>query len=192
MPEDRDLDRSIDEALGTYADSFTDANLTGRVLVRLASERATRPRLRWLPWAVIAFPAAVCLLLFVYFGPGITKAHVAPQVENARLHNPAGNSARLQPRAASTAEITRQFRRAAPRPHRLATATAAQPLPKLDVFPTPTPLTPQERALAVYVARAPQAERQALAQSEQELNPLTVASMRVMPLETPDETANTN
>ncbi len=192
MPEDRDLDRFIDAALETYADPRLDENLAERVLTRLANEPAPQPRLVWLPWAAIAFPAAICLLLLVRSGPGITKPHAAPPIPSAQLHNPAGISVRPHWHAAHPPETARQINRIAPHRHPLAATTAPQPLPKLDVFPTPTPLTRQERALAVYVAHTPQAEQEALAQSEQEPMPLTVASIHVMPLEAPDNGANTN
>ncbi len=200
MPEDRDFDRMIDAALGTYADSSADANLADRVLSRLANEPAPQPRLRWLPWTAVALPAGVCLLWLIHFGPGITRRHVAPPIQSARLRHPAAISTRPYPHPAPGVETAQQINRATPHPHPAAVATAQQPLPKLDVFPTPTPLTRQERALAMYVAHTPQAAQQALARSEQEQVPLTVASIHVlqvesipvMPLEAPDEGANTN
>jgi hypothetical protein len=192
MAEDCDLDRLIDAALKTYAESHTDANLAGRVLTRIANEPARRPRLGWLAWSAVALPAAICLLLLVHFGPRTTKPRVIAPMQSAQVHTGADRSVPPSPHATRKAERAREIRRAAPHPHALVAATAPQPLPKLDVFPTPTPPTPQERALATYVAKAPKAEQQALAQSEQEPNPLNVASMRVMPLEAPDEGANTN
>jgi hypothetical protein len=192
MPEERDLDQLIDAALGTYADSSADEDLAGRVLTRVANEPARRPRLGWVAWSAVALPAAICLLLLVHFGPRTTKSRVTAPRQSAQVHNPVTVSVPTHALATRKAERAQEVRRGAPHPHPVVAAAAPQPLPKLDVFPTPTPPTPQERALAVYVAKAPQAEQQALAQSEQEPTPLTVASMRVMPLEAPDEGANTN
>jgi hypothetical protein len=192
MTEDRDLDRFVDAALGTYGDSFADENLAERVLARLTHEPASQPRFRWLPCAAVAFPAAICLLMLVHSGPRITKPHAAPTSQSALLHNPAGISVDQHPPAATRPETAWQINRAASHRHPMATTAGSQPLPKLDVFPTPTPLTRQERALAVYIAHTPQTEQAALAQSEQEPMPVTVASMHVMPLEAPDSGANTN
>lgn len=192
MSEDRDLDGLIDAALGTYGDSPADAHLAGRVLARLANEPARRPRLGWLAWSAVALPAAVCVLLLVHFGPWTKKSGVAAPIESAQAHAPAEIAVPAHAHEAPRGERKRTIHRGASHPNALVTATAPQPLPKLDVFPTPTPPTPQERALAVYVAHAPQAEQQALAQSEQQETPLTVASIHVMPLEAPDEGANTN
>lgn len=58
MPEERDLDRFVDAALGTYADRCLDENLAERILTRLANESAPQQRRAWLPWAAVALPAA--------------------------------------------------------------------------------------------------------------------------------------
>jgi hypothetical protein len=192
MPEDPDLDSLIDAALETYADRSADANLAERILSRLANEPAPKMRPGWLPWAAVAFPAAICLLLLAYFGWGTADSHTAPDIQGAQLHNPAGPSVR--PQAIWTAEParTRHINHVALLQHSLADTAKLQPPPKLDVFPTPTPLTRQERALAVYVAHTPRAEQQALARSEQEQTPLTVASIHVIPLDSSDDDVNTN
>jgi hypothetical protein len=192
MSEGRELDRLIDAALDTYAAPSPDANLAGKVLARLAEEHASRPRLRWFLWVGGAVPAVICLLLAVYSGLGIAKRVGPPPIPRAQVHELARNSVPPLPRATSRIVAMPQAAHPAPRKERLAAATAPHPLPKLDIFPTPTPLTPQERALAEYVARMPQAARRALAQSEQEETPLTVASIRVMPIELSDASTNTN
>lgn len=192
MSEGRELDRLIDAALDTYAAPSPDANLARKVLARLAKEPASRPRLRWLLWVGGALPAAICLLLAVYSGLRIAKREGPPPIPRAQVHEVAQNSVPPLPRATSRIVAAPQIAHAAPPKKRLTAATAPHPFPRLDVFPTPTPLTPQERALAEYVARMPQAARRALAQSEQEETPLTVSSIRVMPLEPSDASTNTN
>ena len=187
MHEDRDLDCLIDEALRTYAHQATDANLIERILSRLANEPASKARLGWVPWAA-ALTAAICLVMLVLFGPKSTRTPALP-MQNAQFHNPAGLSAR--PRA-QTAKTAKRTNRDAPRLRSIPATAASQPLPKLDMFPTPSPLTSQDRALAIYVAHTPRAELQALARSEQEQTPLTVASIHVMPLDWSDDDTNTN
>lgn len=192
MSEQRDLDRLIDAALDTYAEPSPDANLAGRVLACLPQERSPRPRLRWLLWAAGALPAAICLLLAVYSGLEIAKRDGPLPVPSPQVDQAARIPVRPLQRPTSKIESASQFARIARPQERLTAATVPQPLPKLDVFPAPTPLTPQERALAEYVAQTPQAARLALAQSEQEETPPTVASIHVMPLNPPDEGANKN
>lgn len=191
MPEDRNLDRLIDAALATYADAHPGENLAEHILTRLANEPAPRPRLAWQPWAIVAFSAAIYLLLLVHSRSAFTKPYTAPPIQSALVQNPTATAGSPHTHGARTPGAARQINGAAPHRQPFAATAVPQPLPKLDVFPTPTPLTRQERALAVYIAHTPQAEQEALAQSEQEAMPLTVASIHVMPLEAPDDALTT-
>ncbi len=190
MPEDKEPDVEINAALATYAEPKADMELAGRILDRMAAEPARPPRLRRLGWAV-ALPAAICVLLLVRSGPKTAKPDVAAPEQTARLGNRAaqlGDRARFpaRPRTAVVAREQTGRRIHRPQPHpSLLTVDGLRALPKLDVFPTPEPPTPQERALAVYVAHLPPAEQRALARSEQEPVPLTVASIHTLPLATP-------
>jgi hypothetical protein len=61
-------------------------------------------------------------------------------------------------------------------------------LPKLDVFPAPQPLTPQEQALVVFVAQAPETGRKAFAEAQQKIGtPISIAAIHIPPLESPDK-----
>jgi hypothetical protein len=63
--------------------------------------------------------------------------------------------------------------------------TQPAPLPKLDVFPTPRPLTAEEQALAVFISHASDAERKALIESQKQFQaPISIAAIRIPPLET--------
>jgi hypothetical protein len=58
------------------------------------------------------------------------------------------------------------------------------PRPKLDVFPTPQPLTPQERALSSMATQAPVPLRKALAEAQtQEDTPVRIAAIHIPPIE---------
>jgi hypothetical protein len=64
-------------------------------------------------------------------------------------------------------------------------------LPKLNVFPTPQPLTPSEKALVTYIAHAPEAERNALVDAQKQMDaPLSIAAIDIQPLEPPEEGGN--
>jgi hypothetical protein len=66
-------------------------------------------------------------------------------------------------------------------------AATAAPLPKLDVFPTPQPLTPEEQVLAVFAAKAPLTERQALLDAQKQADaPLSIAALQIQPLDPPN------
>jgi hypothetical protein len=180
MPDARDLDHMIDAALGTYADASTDEGIAQRVLARLAHEPAPPRRLRWAAWMAVPIPAVLCLLLLVRFVPRIANRPPAQAAQSAHVDRAASIASQLRPHAAAPTH------RAAHRSRQIAAATVSQPLPKLDVFPTPALPSSQERALAVYVAHIPPAAQQALAQSELEPMPLTVASMHFTPVKVAD------
>jgi hypothetical protein len=190
MREKDNLDLLIDSALATYADPGPESGLEDRVLVTLAAVRTETPRVRarwrgrWLPWAV-AVPIAVGLL-FLWLSPRRDKPLPASEPQEARSAAPRA----IAPHANSSSEVRREV------PHRHA-ARATQPatpvqtaqaalLPKLDVFPTPQPLTAEERALAAVVTQIPLPARQALieAQSLDHL-PVRIAEIQIPPLEPP-------
>jgi hypothetical protein len=180
MHDDRDeLDRILDSALTTYADPGADSGLDSRILGRIALQAAPTPRRRWLPWA-IALPVAGSLLFFaMLFRPGANhtpssstqQAQVTPQPPAA----PAQAAHQQAPRAASIGRAAAPLHKSHPR--RIAVAARLTRLPKLDVFPTPQPITPQVQNLAQSVARMSQSQRHALTQSQPQEVPFTVASM---------------
>jgi hypothetical protein len=62
---------------------------------------------------------------------------------------------------------------------------------KLAVFPTPQPLTPQERALYALATQVPEDQRQAILNARKnDSAPLDIAAIRIPPLEMPEEGKN--
>ena len=192
MREKDDLDLLIDSALTTSADPGPDSGLEDRLLATLSPARTETPqvpsgiRRRWLPWAV-ALPIAVGLL-FLWLLQGRDKP--LPVLQPQEAHSAAPNA--IAPHANSSTEV----RPAAPHTHRVRvtqptspsqTAQAA-PLPKLDVFPTPQPLTAEERALVEVVMQAPLPAREALVEAQSlDTVPIRIAEIRIPPLEPPDQ-----
>jgi hypothetical protein len=192
MREKDDLDLLIDSALATYADPGPDSGLENRVLAALSAIHAEpptvitpRPR-RWLPWA-IAVPIAAGLL-FLWLSIARNKPLPASEPQQARQSAPGP----IAPPAAPSNEV----RRAVPRRHpvripqpssSVQTAQAA-PLPKLDVFPTPQPLTTEERALVGVVTETPLPAREALVEAQSlDHQPIRIAEIHIPPLEPPDQ-----
>jgi hypothetical protein len=67
-------------------------------------------------------------------------------------------------------------------------AGASLARPKLDVFPTPQPLTAEERALALVATQSPAPLRRALVEAEkQDDAPIRIADIRISPLDLPDQ-----
>jgi len=220
MRETNPFDHELDAALATYADPGDESALAQRVLARLAAESpsaegggAFNPRIlppestralapeglaspisqrRWLPWA-IALPVAACLLFLFLSAP--KSPHPSPRTaEQSHPSQPpstltAHTGPQPAPRPQSTKRPTPRAQAALPQPATLATNIV--PLPKLDVFPTPHPLTPEEQALAVVAAQTPTPELQALANAQTQPGQLlNIATVHIPPLEPPNQGQN--
>lgn len=125
-----DLDRELDAALASYADVEPRAGLEQRVLARL--ERGERSR-GWFTWA-LAIPALAALIIAVWWARP-TEVPAPPPVIAARIPF-------VKRETPVVPTVTRHRRR-----------PAAGELPKLAVFPSPSPLSEQERLLLAYVNR---------------------------------------
>ena len=181
MPEGDDLDRMLDTALSSYAEpapGFENRLLRSMTLVR--------PRRRWRAWA-IGVPLAACLLLMaaVYFLPGrrpqrmaVERAHQTP------MQAVPAEAGGLQP---TIHAVARRQRRRRERSVLREASTVA--VPKLDVFPSPQPLTAEERTLMAGAGKGSEAQRQKLlAASRVPADaPLTIASLYVAPIGVADE-----
>jgi hypothetical protein len=194
MREKDDLDLLIDSALATYADPGPDAGLEGRMLAALSPVRKELPRRalirgRWLPWAV-ALPIAAGLL-FLWLSTQREKPIPASEPQQARESVPNPIAPRVDSRSPSP--IKEQHRHTVlirPQPSPVETAQAA-PLPKLDVFPTPQPMTPEERALTAVVTETPLHARPAVIDAESlDHQPIRIAEIQIPPLEPPTQGQN--
>ncbi len=199
MREKDDLDVLLDSALSTYADpgqdsrldSGLDSGLAQRILARIAAvresaERTPATRRRWLPWA-IALPAAACVLLFIVLGPKIVQQPSSRTT--AVAHSPEQSAALSAPTTAARPEPVHRTRRPTSKAQSVPLHRAAPPtpLPKLDIFPTPQPLTPEERALVIVATQIPESQRQALVEAQRQGDePLSVAAIHIPPLELPE------
>jgi hypothetical protein len=162
------LDRELDAALANYAAAEPREGIEERILANLRAERNHAFVRSWGWPAMGALAAGVVvfvLLLAVRFGkprsnvtahvgaqlfPVVTPPAVAPPAES----HTAGNK---RPGGVSPAPRKKSMSVAHPRPHSREDENASAP--KLDVFPSPQPLSEQEKMLAAYVA---QHERQAV------------------------------
>lgn len=189
MPEKDELDLLLDSALSTYADPGADSGLEQRVLAAIEVARhSERPRLfakarRWLPCAIAIPIAAGLLLLWLSIPksvhapistPQIAERHPAPQniVSTSQPVQPPPNTAHRRHRSPSAIPPSA--------PDQVARSL---PLPKLDVFPTPSPLSPEERALVTVAETGPPSQREALIESQQHPDaPLSIAALNIPPL----------
>jgi hypothetical protein len=189
MHERDELDHLLRSALSTYADPGPGSGLEERIAARIRTESALPTRNPRLLWA-LHLAAAACLLLVVLFTPKPPHLQLDSAEQSRLLQQPHTTIALSQaPRAASTAGLFNQARAGVRKSQQpiLVTYSPAS-LPKLDVFPTPRPVTATERLLA---SQAPASELQALAGAPMQADlPPSFASIHNPPLEPPDEGEN--
>ncbi len=148
-----DLDRALDLALAKYAAVEPRVGLEQRILATLRAEPARHRKFMW-RWSV----ALATLVVVVATGiawrsskpahPEVTQRPlITLPTSPERPVNPANREANVIP-----SQNKRPARRLSVRHAQPAVVT---PAPKLDVFPSPRPLSEQEKILASYVAKAP-------------------------------------
>jgi hypothetical protein len=195
MRENDELDLLIDSVLSTYGDPGPDSGLDQRVLARISSARASErvapaSRRRWLPW-VVGLPVAAGLLLFFFLaGPKTASPPTSvakgmaqtQQVPIVTAPSEAASAHRSEP-VSSNGHVPFNLRS---RSGKQASRTVA--LPKLDVFPTPQPLTAEEQALVAFAVRAPESERRSFIEAQKQAEaPLRIAAIEIPPLDSTDK-----
>ena len=194
MHENDDLDRMLNSSLSNYGDPGADTGLAERILARVSSEQSpSRSAPRWrsgfLLWA--ALPAAACVLLTLLVlrsaGPRIAHPSASlPQPSSTSSGSKTPAVANITP-AQKTPLIARH--RTAPRPTIAVAKAAARP--KLDVFPLPQPLSPEEQALYAFATQVPEKQRQAILDAQKNADaPLDIAAIHIQPLEISDTGKN--
>jgi hypothetical protein len=163
---DKQLDELLDTMLSAYSAVQPRPGLEDRIRAGMR-EAAERPALPWWSWKWLwagAAVAAALLLLMVW--PGHHRPASAPA--NTVVHVPATAQPVPQAQAgAAVAPVEAAKHRPKLRvPPRL--QDASLPLDRRPaVFPTPTPLSEQERLLLSYYARTPRKELIAQSQPDQ-------------------------
>jgi hypothetical protein len=159
-----EMDRIIDAGLAGYAAHEPLAGLEDRVLNRVRLANAGRRRSRYAYWGLAA--AAVGALMVVAVMPRSSHAPAAKPVETKQVRTfPPHPAAPL-----THAAVPRRQPK-----HKTA-------LPKREQFPTPTPLTPEERAL-IAVAQLPPADLEALAGMQTSSEEIRIAPIEIPPLQ---------
>ncbi len=149
------LDRILDAALAKYATVEPRIGLEDRVLANLRAEGAQASRnagWRWWQWTAAAVAAAIVVAMFAWRSGMPTHPAIAhrPAISTPGAKETEAQSAlngNGKPTHVRTRRTPTDERPAHPNP---AVAAAA---PKLDVFPSPQPLSEQEKILANYVAQ---------------------------------------
>ena len=153
-------ERVLDEGIAGYASAEPLAGIEERILAKIRA--AGRPERRLKGWVVglLVGVAGLCLLVML----PLRKEEVRPLPVRAGVVVPAQVS--VSKKAASVL-------------HRRARVRA---LPKLAVFPTPSPLTVEERQLMAMVAADPKGTAEAFESLEKRNEPLAIAPLVIEPL----------
>lgn len=155
---ENNLDRVLEAALGKYAAVEPRAGLEDRVLANLRAERMQAADYSWRKWSVVAaLAAAIIVAIAIASKPGTSAREVVRHDPVAPL-TPAQNTP--QPKLAFNGQGNAlQMKVPTQRPIRhppAPTAVVKTGQPKLDQFPSPQPLSEQEKILANYVAKYPE------------------------------------
>lgn len=150
----------LDAALKKYGDSEPRPGLENRLLAVLRTEQQTRPRRDWMAWPAVASLAAALIVIAGLFQT--TKQGEVPAIRStpaAPLISRATSVPVTQPGSTRTGRQNEKRR-----------------LPRPEQFPSPQPLSEQERLLASYVEKFPrqatlvaQVQTAALQEEEREL-----------------------
>jgi hypothetical protein len=156
---EHDLNQWLESALGQYSKAEPRPGLENRILASLQTERSRiTARRRWW-WAAGAAVAAATIVLAVWLGHGDHTR--TPDAIGVSAEITVGDGDRLAtPRdvrpATQPAELAAVKARRQPSTDPAAGAHQVGDVAKLDQFPTPTPLSDQEKLLARYVEQFPQ------------------------------------
>ncbi len=164
--EPRDeLDRILDGALSAYSTAEPLDGLEQRVLNRIGGVKA--PRRRFGFWG---FALAASAVLLIGIAVLETRSHPAPNV--------AGSAA-----PAKHATETRVAAPVRPAVRRTRHVTRKRGRPEQMVFPTPTPLTTEERALVAFVEQHPKEALVAFTDApKRDIEPISIEPIQIPPL----------
>ena len=190
----RFVDQVVDASLRWYARTESRPGLEGRVLAGVrARQQAARRRAAW-TWALgTAAMAALLTLLVVH--PSRRQRAQLPETTPARAtvtHGQKGTDRDYQLAAPTAAEIARPLQPRMPRRlPRSATQRSVETRPQQ--FPTPRPLSEQEKLLVEYVkllkdspaALAPEPDQDV--EHDLDIPPITIASIKIEPLTLPEK-----
>jgi|SRR5271155_212530 len=150
------LDRELDAALAKFTAAEPRTGLEDRILANLRAQQAQVTRRPWWRWpALAALTVAIMVTVFLAWR---SERPVQKIASNPSTTKPIDGHAGTQTNrrgSGTTQPATGSRRPLKPRPvsHPV---QVASPAPKLDQFPSPQPLSEQERILAGYIANYPE------------------------------------
>jgi hypothetical protein len=192
VPERDELDRMIDAELARYGEPRV--GLEQRILARVSAQ-GSRPSWPVRAWQVLTLAGAIAALVFamsILFLP--RTAHRGTGATTARStsvdDSPVASVKSVVPETPIRVPHVKEIAKPASsslRNYRSPASPGPVQRPKLDVFPAPQPLSPQERAMINFARQLPDAERQKLIVDQKHTEePLQVSSIRISPITVPE------
>jgi len=152
--KEHEIEQWLDAALRQYGNAEPRIGLENRVLANVQSERnRIASQRRW--WWAAGMVTVAAIVAALWVGETGSGKHPATTVGNTTpTHRQAAEAPRgPMPRAPVTHPVKEVVRR---HPGKQPIRDLALTAPKLDQFPSPTPLNEQEKMLARYVQEFPQ------------------------------------
>jgi hypothetical protein len=175
-------DRKLDAALAKYTAVEPRAGLESRILANLRAKREEMPHHAWWQWSwAVAAAVFITGALFVWRSvgpshPQIAKQPAAAQQESVKPTRQLASNQTADNRAGSKPGLAHKSGVISRRPSNPAVAEA---YPKLDVFPSPQPLSDEELALAQYVRNFP-SDAKSVAQAQEATEKEVLAKMQAL------------
>ncbi len=171
-----ELDQIIDHGLAGYSSCEPLAGLEDRVLNRIRLADAGRRQSRWGRW-VLVVPALAALAIVAVVSRS-ARTPIAKPIQTARVDIPPRS---IAPALLPTPVAVRRRTVKRTRGSKLSTA-APRVLPKRDQFPTPTPLTPEERALIALAQLRPEDVEAVAELQKKNSNEIKIPPIEISPL----------
>jgi hypothetical protein len=150
------LDRELDAALAKFTAGEPRAGLEDRILANLRAQQAQVTERPWWRWpASAALTAAIVVTLFLAWRLETPVQKIASNPSATKQIDGHAGTQTNRGASGTTQPVTGSERRLKPRAVRHSVRVPS-PAPKLDQFPSPQPLSEQERILARYIANFPE------------------------------------
>jgi hypothetical protein len=151
-----ELDSVLDAALVKYAAAEPRAGLEERVLASLRAERTRVADHWWWRWRWAgALATIVAVVVALAWKSGKQSPPIVARSTSVTMRSPVSLGTHVASVDGGALRLQGHSMRETPR-HPLRAQSAAAAIPRLDVFPSPQPLSEQEKIMASYVAEYPE------------------------------------
>jgi hypothetical protein len=148
------LDRAIEAALAKYSSVEPRTGLEGRILAHLRSPRERIPTRSWWQWSAAAAVAALLVIVIAFVWTWSRPAKMVQQQRSTPIESVPPSATQVAFKSGIKAASALRPKHKATQ-HSVPQPVAAANAPKLDQFPSPRPLSTQEKLALEYIERFP-------------------------------------